>query len=112
MFSLGYLNEDGILINTGFQRYNARVNVNSNITDWFKANMNASLSNSVQDYSDYDGSSTSNVWYSAQFVSPLFPVYVKGLDGKNVLGEDGKPQLDYGETDVREAIRITIQSAV
>ena len=97
MFSLGYLNEDGILINTGFQRYNARVNVNSNITDWFKANMNASLSNSVQDYSDYDGSSTSNVWYSAQFVSPLFPVYVKGLDGKNVLGEDGKPQLDYGE---------------
>ena len=53
--------------------------------------------NSVQDYSDYDGSSTSNVWYSAQFVSPLFPVYVKGLDGKNVLGEDGKPQLDYGE---------------
>ena len=59
--------------------------------------MNASLSNSVQDYSDYDGSSTSNVWYSAQFVSPLFPVYVKGLDGKNVLGEDGKPQLDYGE---------------
>lgn len=112
MFSLGYLNEDGILINTGFQRYNARVNVNSNITDWFKANMNASLSNSVQDYSDYDGSSTSNVWYSAQFVSPLFPVYVKGLDGKNVLGEDGKPQLDYGENGRREAIRITIQSAV
>ena len=44
------------------------------------------LSNSVQDYSDYDGSSTSNVWYSAQFVSPLFPVYVKGLDGKECIG--------------------------
>lgn len=42
----------------------------------------------------------------------VIPVYVKGLDGKNVLGEDGKPQLDYGENDVREAIRITIQSAV
>lgn len=97
MFSLGYLNEDGILINTGFQRYNARVNVNSNVTDWFKANVNASLSNSLQDYSDYDGSSTSNVWYSAQFVSPLFPVYIKNMEGKNVLGEDGNPQLDYGE---------------
>lgn len=22
---------------------------------------------------------------------------MKGLDGKNVLGEDGRPQLDYGE---------------
>ena len=70
--------------------------------------MNASLSNSVQDYSDYDGSSTSNVWYSAQFVSPLFPVYVKGLDGKNVLGEDGKSSIWIMENGRQEAIRITI----
>ena len=85
MFSLGYLNEEGILVTTGFQRYNARANVNSNINHWFKANVNLSLSNSVQNFADYSGTSTSNVWYSAQFVSPLFPVYIKGLDGKDVL---------------------------
>ena len=99
MFSLGYLNEDGILTTTGFQRYNARANVSTNVTDWFSANLNTSLSHSMQNFSDYDGSSTSNVWYSAQFVSPLFPVYIKDAEGKNVLDENNKPQLDYGEGD-------------
>ena len=97
MFSLGYLNEDGILTSTGFQRYNARANVSSTVTDWFTANLNTSLAHSLQNFSDYSGSSVSNVWYSAQFVSPLFPMYMKDLEGKNILGEDGRPQLDYGE---------------
>lgn len=97
MFSLGYLNEDGILVTTGFQRYNARANVNSQITDWFNAFVNTSLSHSVQNYSDYDGTSVSNVWYSSQFVSPLLPLYIKDMDGNNVLDEAGQPQLDYGE---------------
>ena len=97
MFSLGYVNEDGILVTTGFQRYNARANVTSTVTDWFKANLNTSLAHSMMNFSDYSGSSTSNVWYSAQFVSPLFPMYIKDIDGNDVLGENGQPQLDYGE---------------
>ncbi len=97
MFSLGYLNEDGILEKTGFERYTARANVNSKVTNWFEANVNTSLSHSQQNFSDYDGSSVSNVWYSAQFVSPLFPMYIKDAAGQNVLDEFGKPQLDYGE---------------
>ncbi len=97
MFSLGYLNEDGILVTTGFQRYNGRANINSTVTDWFSTNFNASLSSSRQNFSDYSGTSTSNVWYSAQFVSPLFPVYLKDLNGNDVLDEFGKRQLDYGE---------------
>ncbi len=97
MFSLGYVNEDGILVTTGFQRYNARANITSTVTDWFKANLNTALTHSMMNFSDYSGSSTSNVWYSAQFASPLFPMYVKDMDGNNVLDENGKPQLDYGE---------------
>ena len=97
MFSLGYLNEDGILTGTNFQRYNGRANINTEVTDWFKGNMNVSLTHSLMNYSQYDGSSVSNVWYSAQFISPLFPMYVKDIDGNNVLDENGNLQLDYGE---------------
>ena len=97
MFSLGYLNEDGILTGTNFQRYNGRANINSEVTDWFKGNMNVSLTHSIMNYSQYDGAATSNVWYSAQFISPLFPMYMKDMDGNNVLDENGNPQLDYGE---------------
>lgn len=97
MFSLGYLNEDGILTTTGFQRYSARSNISSTITDWFTASLNANLTHSLQNFSNYSGSATSNVWYSAQFVSPLFPMYIKDLTGNNVLDDNGNPQLDYGE---------------
>ena len=98
MISLGYLNEDGILKTTGFERYNGRANVNTQVNDWFQANLNIGLSQSKQNYSDYDGSSTSNPWYSSQFVSPLFPVYLRDVAGNTVYDEFGNPELDYGET--------------
>ena len=40
MISLGYLNEDGILKTTGFERYTGRANVNTQVNDWFQANLN------------------------------------------------------------------------
>lgn len=97
MVSLGYLNEEGILQNTSFQRYSVRSNVNTAVTEWFSLNLNSSLAHSMQNFSDYTGSSISNVWYSAQFASPLFPVYIKDLAGNDVLDEKGERQLDYGE---------------
>ena len=97
MFSLGYLNEDGILKTTGFQRYNGRANIDATVTDWFKAGFNAAMSNSTQNFSDYSGSSNSNVWYSAQFIAPIYPTYLKDAAGKDLLDENGNKQLDYGE---------------
>ena len=97
MMSLGYLNEDGILKTTNYERYTGRANVNSQITDWLGMNLNASLAHSVSNFSDYDGTSTSNPWYTAQFINPLFPVYLKDASGKNVLDSDGNLQYDWGE---------------
>ncbi len=97
MFSLGYLNEDGVLKTTNFERYSARANVNSEVTDWFKGNVNVSLSHTNSNYNQYSGSAQSNVWYSAQFASPLLPMYVKDETGANLLDENGQPQLDYGD---------------
>ena len=54
-----------------------------------------------KNFSDYEGSSNSNVWYSAQFMAPIYPVYIKGEDGKDVLDADGNRQLDYGDGSVQ-----------
>jgi len=97
MFSLGYLNEDGILKTTAFQRYSARANISSQITDWFNTSINTNLTHTDSNFSNYTGSSTSNVWYTAQFISPLTPMYVKDLSGNNVLDANGQPQLDWGD---------------
>lgn len=98
LLSLGYLDEQGVLKTTSFQRYSGRVNIDNQANDWFKTGMNASFSHTVQNYSDYDGSSMSNVWYTAQFLAPIYPVYTKDNTGKDVLDEMGKQQLDYGPT--------------
>ena len=95
--SLGYLNEDGILKTTNYERYTGRASVNSQITDWLGANINISLAHSISIFSDYSGSSYSNPWYTAQFINPLFPVYLKDIDGKNLLDGAGNVQYDWGE---------------
>ncbi len=97
MMSLGYLNEDGILKTTNYERYTGRANVTSQITDWLGANINISLAHAMSNFSDYDGSSTSNPWYTAQFINPLFPVYLKDASGKTMYDGDGNVMYDWGE---------------
>lgn len=97
MFSLGYLKENGILKTTSFERYSARANVDSQIKDWFSANINTSLAHSMSNFSDYDDTATSNPWYTAQFINPLFPVYLKDAQGNSVYDNDGNIQYDWGE---------------
>ena len=95
--SLGYLNEKGVLETTAFQRYTARVNVDSKINDWFSANVGLSAAHSISNYSEYSSpTATSNVWYTAQFINPLFPVYLKDLDGQTIY-KDGQVEYDWGE---------------
>ena len=98
IFSLGYVNEDGILKTTNFQRYNGRANIDTQVTNWFKTNVNISLAHSKTNLNDYEDTSTSNVWYTAQFISPLFPTYLKDLKGNDVLDSSGNRQLDYGDS--------------
>ena len=56
--------------------------------------MSASMTNS--EGPTYSGSENSNVWYSAQFMAPIYPVYLKNLDGTDALDELGNRQFDYG----------------
>ncbi|SHK97901.1 SusC/RagA family TonB-linked outer membrane protein [Xylanibacter ruminicola] len=94
--SLGYLNEDGTLKTTAYQRYNARVNVDTKINEWFKANVGLNVAHSISNFSNYSGSSTSNVWYTAQFINPLFPVYLKDENGQSIY-KNGQIEYDWGE---------------
>jgi TonB-linked SusC/RagA family outer membrane protein len=96
LVSFGYLNEEGVLKNTSFDRYSVRGVLDHQTKDWIKTGLNASLSTSKQNFSMYTGSSNSNVWYSAQFMAPIYPVYEKDANGLDLLDSNGKKQLDYG----------------
>ena len=98
MVSLGYISEDGILKNTGFERYSARTNIDSQVTDWFKAGLNTNLAYTKSNYNQYSDTQTSNPWYTAQFMGPIYPTYLKDAQGNTVYDNNGEPVFDYGET--------------
>lgn len=110
LYSMGYYKENGTLQNTDFDRYTMRMSGDVQATDWFKVGMSANLAHSVSDFQDASGSHVSNVWYTAQFMAPVYPVYLKDMDGKNVLDENGNLQYEYGnEGDNGYANRVTAQ---
>lgn len=100
MFSLGYLEENGLVRKTEFNRFSFRTNVDSKVNDWFNAGMNLSLvrSNSSGTSISYGASATaySNVFYSAMMQGPIYPVYIKDKNGENVKDSEGNDVYDFG----------------
>ncbi|MDR0349226.1 MAG: TonB-dependent receptor [Tannerella sp.] len=97
MFSFSYLDEEGTLKNTNFKRFSGRGSIDYQAKKWLKSGSSTSISMSKQDLSMYEGSEGSNVWYSAQFMSPIYPVYMKDANGQDLLDDSGQKQLDYGQ---------------
>ena len=96
MFSLGYLNEDGLLKTTKFERLNGRMNIDSEVTNWLKAGMNASFARNESNTAQENNSYSSNVWYTAELMAPIFPVFEKDATGATVMDALGQPVFDYG----------------
>ena len=70
---------------------------------WFQGGMNANFAHSKSNSNRYTGSASSNVFYTAQLMAPIYPVYMKDADGNNLLDANGKKQFDYGATRPQDA---------
>lgn len=110
LYSMGYYKENGTLRNTDFDRFTARISGDVQATDWFKLGMSANLAHSKSNFQNASGSQVSNVGYTAQFMAPIYPVYLKDMEGNNVLDENGNLQYEYGSIDDNGyANRVTAQ---
>lgn len=96
--SLSFLDEEGILKSTQFQRYTGRVSYDTTPKHWFAGGMNVNFAHTKSNTNRYTGSSNSNVFYTAQLMAPIYPVYMKDAEGKDILDKNGNRQFDYGET--------------
>ena len=96
LVSLGYLDEDGLLKTTNFKRISARVSAEHEATDWFTMGMSANLSNNKTNFLGSTGSSTSNIWYSAEQMAPIYPIWERDATGAIKNDAQGKPLFDYG----------------
>ncbi len=95
-FSTGYLNDDGYAINTGYKRYTTRLNLNTDIKEWFNvgANIGYTYSESINN-GQTDGAE--NLFEFADKMNPFYPVFLR--DNNYQLVPDpifGGFQYDYG----------------
>ena len=77
--SAGYLNQDGMVIETNFKRYTLRANIETDITDWLHLGLNVapSWTDSESGNTDPGGGQFSvyNVLNVARWADPTAPIY-------------------------------------
>jgi TonB-linked SusC/RagA family outer membrane protein len=95
-FSGGYLNENGWIITSEYERYHLRSNVQSKVNKWFEAGANISASTSFQKSPSQSDSSMGNYANFQRLISNIYPVYERNADGTYVLDDNGNKKYDYG----------------
>lgn len=100
--SLGYLNDEGVIMNSGFDRVTARVKADYQAKKWLKVGANVGYVNSVTESvpNMSTGGGSSNLMYYTSSIAPIYPIYVRTLDanGNPQIRRDeyGNEQYDYG----------------
>jgi TonB-linked SusC/RagA family outer membrane protein len=94
--SVGYLNDNGYAINTGYDRYTTRLNVQSQVKDWLTVGANIGYAYS-ESLNNGQTVGSENLFEFADKTAPIFPVYLRDNDGELVPDPIfGGNQLDYG----------------
>ncbi|RKD92789.1 SusC/RagA family TonB-linked outer membrane protein [Mangrovibacterium diazotrophicum] len=91
-----YLNQDGAVIESNFERYSARVNLNVKLKDWLELSTNNSYSKSIQNYPNQEGTSYTSSLQWVYVVPNIYPLYARDADGNLKYDSAGNPIYDYG----------------
>jgi len=93
----GYLNDQGIAIESGFKRYNLRANLDSKVKSWLNVGVNIGGSSTLQKYPQSEDSNTANIINFTRLVPSFYPYYERNPDGSFVLDANGNKVYDFGE---------------
>jgi TonB-linked SusC/RagA family outer membrane protein len=99
--SIGYVDEAGMLDQTGFKRLTARLNTSNQLKKWIKLEMG--LGGTRQETKNNNSDETNNMinpFSSIRNTPAIFPVYQYDMaTGKKMYDEFGKPLWDFGGQD-------------
>ena len=100
--SLGYLNEDGVIDYSGYERITARLRAEQQLTKWLKVGANVNYNHSRQKSNpNLDGSAgANNIMYFTSMMAPIYPAFVRVMDAEGNVSikqsEYGNDMYDYG----------------
>ena len=95
----GFLDDGGIINNSGYKRYTARVNADYQAKKWFKLVSNLAYSHTNSQSNPYTGSwgSSGNIFYLVNNIAPIYPLYVRDASGE-IMTESGRIVYDSNNT--------------
>ena len=98
--SLGYLNAEGIAVNSDYERYTARLKANYQAKSWLNVGGNVnfahSTTNNGADVDDTADDASNNLFTMISTIAPIYPVYMRDGDG-NILYDEHGAVGDYGD---------------
>ncbi|MEA3503658.1 MAG: TonB-dependent receptor [Bacteroidota bacterium] len=90
----GYLNQEGNVVGYDYERYSAKVNLNSKLKENIKVGINNTLSFSEQNTPAGGGGAANAVRFS-NVVANVYPLYQRKADGTYNLDANENRQYDY-----------------
>ena len=100
--SVGYLQDEGVIKNSDFDRLSTRATVDYQAKDWLKIGTNLTYTNQSSDYPDDQTAtaSSANAFMIANSIAPIYPMFIRDAEG-NLLKDDntGYYLYDYGNND-------------
>ncbi len=99
--SAGYLDDTGLIAGSGFTRYSARVKADYQAKKYLKLGANISYTNydmmSPATQGSDAGTSSANLFYLANNIAPVYPMYSRNADGTIRKDSRGYTVYDFGD---------------
>ena len=95
-----YLNDGGQVDKSKFERYTARTNVEYQAKKWLKLITNMSFTHRISQTPSYSADtygSSGNMFYLANSMGAIYPLYVRDAEG-NIVKENGRTLYDSNNT--------------
>jgi TonB-linked SusC/RagA family outer membrane protein len=102
----GYINQEGQVITSKFERINTRLNLETKVNDWLKVGTRSSFSYSDQNFPNQEGTAYANNIQYIRTMSSIYPVYKRDDNGALILDEEGNPEYDFGESEQGRLVNV------
>lgn len=95
-FSVNYLDQEGSISESDFERITTRLNMTSKLKDWLTVGFNSSYSTSKQNNPTQSGSSFQSAVQWTTSVSSVYPLFRRNESGQLIKDNFGQNIYDYG----------------
>ncbi|WP_152285529.1 SusC/RagA family TonB-linked outer membrane protein [Flavicella marina] len=95
-FNLNYLDQEGSIQTSNFERVTTRLSIDTKVNKWFKTGVSLFYSTSAQNFPDQSGTSFTSTVQWINNLSSYYPLYRRDANGNFIYDEKGNTIYDYG----------------